>query len=140
MSIKALTQSIADHAVCGPSETPGQAQRNTLSPHFQRMVEELVRAYLIKHTHETIEKVSKEFQALLSNVSPILEQHVKVTLEHVNQEFDSLIGITPPVFVSHLQMTKNRVNAMISLPPERYVESLQLTKAHVNALIHQIAK
>lgn len=83
-----VAQLIMHHAATGPSDTPGQTVRNTLSPHFERYIIELLRAHLIKEAHD--------LQTVIGN------------------ELEGLHNIMPETWQRHLQLSKARINSFIT--------------------------
>lgn len=87
MSIEEVAQIIVRHAQTGPGETPGQVSRNSLSPHYERLVSELIRSHVIKEL-QAVEKA-------------------------VQRELDSLMGIMPEILVPQVELSAVRVIGFI---------------------------
>jgi len=87
-ALAAVAQLIMQHASTGPSDTPGQKVRNTLSPHMERFITEVIRAHLIKEAHQ----LQKDIGA----------------------ELDGLHAIMPETWQRHLQLSQSRINAFVT--------------------------
>jgi hypothetical protein len=91
MGIAETAQEILKHASSGPSAAPGQRVRNSLSPHFERLVIELIRKHLIAATREAQATIGKELDSLRSITPDHVAQQVEFTGARINAILQSLI-------------------------------------------------
>lgn len=87
MTLAKVAQEILQHASTGPSTTPGQKVRNTLSPHMERFITECIRAHLINEA--------------------------KVVQRSVAQEMSSLAAIFPQPLAGHIEYSAAKINSII---------------------------
>lgn len=84
MAIADVAQTIAQHASTGPADKPGQVARNSLSPQFERLVQEVIRSHLIKETQAAAHAVAQEFMTLyatgrMATQTELAVLHAKIT-------------------------------------------------------------
>lgn len=84
MTIAKVAQEILQHASTGPSTTPGQKVRNTLSPHMERFITECIRAHLINETKAVQRAVAEEMAGLGAIFPEALARHVEYSAAKIN--------------------------------------------------------
>lgn len=81
MSIADVAQTITQHASHGPSDTPGQIAKNSLSPSFEHLVQEIIRGHIIKSAQAASRDVYAEFQ----KVENLTKAEVELLWARVNE-------------------------------------------------------
>lgn len=90
MNLASISQEILVHALTGPSETPGHAVRNTLSPHFESLTGELIRKYLLRKM-ETIEvSVARELISLRALLPEGSQNQLDLTAARIGEILHSI--------------------------------------------------
>ena len=83
MSLADVAQTIIRHAATGPADTPGQVSRNTLSPHYERLVTEAIRGHIIKELQSVEKAVQRELESLTAIMPDILVPQVELSAARI---------------------------------------------------------
>lgn len=91
MAIADVAQIIMQHGATGPSEQPGLKVRNVFSPHYERLICEVIRGFLIKETQQAEAAINAEIASLRSLIpEPSLPQ-LDLTVARINELFLNIV-------------------------------------------------
>lgn len=85
MAIADVAQVILRHAQTGPSDTPGQKVRNTLSPALEKLIIETIRGHIIKETQAANKAISAELWSLRELLPETLHPQMALSQARISE-------------------------------------------------------